>query len=80
MHSENDDRIKHYWKLSHRSYFFKMVDDKEIDEVENLITLPLHLGIFVLQKSKRNINNFIQAINGFYKNDLHFTGTDSLYF
>ena len=41
--------------------------------------MPLHLGAFVLSNSKRMMNNFIQAINGFYTNDVCYTDTDSLY-
>ena len=41
--------------------------------------MPLHLGAFVLSKSKRIMNNFIHAINGFYTNDVYYTDTDSLY-
>ena len=40
--------------------------------------MPLHLGAFVLSNSKRIMNNFIHAINGFYTNDVYYTGTDSL--
>ena len=41
--------------------------------------MPLHLGRFVLSNSKRNMNNFIHAINGFYTNDVYYTDTDILY-
>ena len=41
--------------------------------------MPLHLGAFVLSNSKRIMNNFIHAINGFYTNDVFYTDTDSLY-
>ena len=41
--------------------------------------MPLHLGVFVLSNSKRVMNNFIHAINGFYTNDVYYTDTDSLY-
>ena len=48
-----------------------MVDDKGLqEEVKKLITLPLHLGVFVLSNSKRSMNNFIHAINGFFTNDV----------
>ena len=43
-------------------------------------TMPIHLGAFVLSNSKRIMNNFIHAINGFYTNDVYYTDTDSLYF
>ena len=41
--------------------------------------MPLHLGAFVLSNSKRIMNNFIHAINGFYTNVVFYTDTDSLY-
>ena len=41
--------------------------------------MPLHLGAFVSSNSKRIMNNFIHAINGFYTNDVYYTDTDSLY-
>ena len=57
-----------------------MVDDAGLeDEVKKLNALPLHLGAFVLSNSKRIMNNFIQAINGFSTNDVYYTDTDSLY-
>ena len=57
-----------------------MIDDKGLeDEVKKLNTMPLHLGAFVLSNSKRIMNNFIHAINGFYTNDVYYTDADSLY-
>ena len=41
--------------------------------------MPLHLGAFVLSNSKRTMNNFIHAIDGFYTNDVYYSDTDSLY-
>ena len=41
--------------------------------------MPLHLGVFVLSNSKRNLNNFTHAIDRFYKNDLYYEDTDSMY-
>ena len=58
----------------------KKIDDEGLkDEVENINTMPLHLGSFVLRISKRIMNNIIHAINGFYTNDLYYEDTDSLY-
>ena len=57
-----------------------MIDDAGLeDHVKKLNTMPLHLGAFVLSNSKRTLNNFIHAINGFYTNDVYYTDTDSLY-
>ena len=80
MMSEYDERVKDYWRISHGKYIVKMIDDAGLeDEVKKLNTMPLHLGAFVSSKSKRNMNNSIHAINGFYTNDVYYTDTDSLY-
>ena len=80
MMSEYDERVKDYWKISGINYIVKMIDDAGLeDEVRKLNTMPLHLGAFVLSKSKGVMNNSIHAINGFYTNDVYYTDTDSLY-
>ena len=80
MQTEYDERVEDYWKISGINYIVKMIDDKGLeDEVKKLNTMPLHLGAFVLSNSKRIMNNFIHAINGFYTNDVYYTDTDSLY-
>ena len=80
MMSENDERVKDYWKISGINYIVKMIDDAGLEEeVKKLNTMPPHLGAFLLSNSKRIMNNFIHAINGFYTNDVYFTDTDSLY-
>ena len=58
----------------------KVVDDEGLkEEVKKLSTMPLHLGAFVLSISKRNMNNFIHTINGFYAIDSYYGDTESLY-
>ena len=42
-------------------------------------TLPLQLAVFILSNSKRILNKFIHAIDGFHTNDVFYTDTDSLY-
>ena len=49
------------------------------DKVKKVNTMPLHLGVFVKSNSKRIMNNFIHANNGFYTNGVYCTDTDSLY-
>ena len=78
--TEYDERVKDYWKISGIIYTVKMIDDAGLEEeVKKLNTMPLHLGVFVLSNSKRIMNNFIHAINGFYTNDVYYTDTDSSY-
>ena len=80
MQTEYDERVKDYWRISGINYIVKMIDDAGLeDEVKKLNTMPLHLGAFVLSNSKRIMNNFIHAINGFYTNNVYHTDTDSLY-
>ena len=44
-----------------------MIDNKGLEEeVKKLETMPLHLGAFVLSKSKRIMTKFIHAISGFH--------------
>ena len=77
---EFSGRVIDYWKISHRNYFVKMIDDKELEnDVIKLKTMPLHLGAFALSNSKRIMNNFINAINGFDTNVVYYTDTDFLY-
>ena len=80
MMTEYDERVKDYWKIYGIIYIVKLIDDAGLeDEVEKLNTMPLHLGAFVLSNSKRIMNSFIYAFNGFYTNDVYYTDTDSLY-
>ena len=78
--SENDERVKTFWKISGNNYIVKMVDDAGLeDEVKKLNTMALQLGAFLLSNSERIMNSFIHAIIGFYANDVFYTDTDSLY-
>ena len=80
MMSDNDERVRDYWKISGINYIVKMIDDAGLeDKVKKLNTMPLHLRAFVLSNSKKIMNNFIHAIIGFYTNDVYDTDTDSLY-
>ena len=58
----------------------KFKDDEGLqDEVKKVNTMPLHMGAFLLSSIKGLMNNSIQAIDGFSKNDVYYTDTDSLY-
>ena len=80
MQTEYDERVLDYQKINHGNYIVKMKDDEGLeDEVKKANTLPLQLAVFILSNSKRIMNNFIHAIDGFYNNDVYYTDTDSLY-
>lgn len=40
---------------------------------------PTFIGLYILQQSRRIMNNFIHAIDGFRNNRVYYTDTDSLY-
>ena len=66
MMSEDDERVKDYWRMLHGNYIIKTTDDAGLeDELKNLKTMPLHLGAFVLSNSKRIMDKFIHAIKRF---------------
>ena len=80
MMLEYDERVLDYQKINYGNYIFKMKDDEGLkDEIKKANTLPLQLAVFILSNSKRLMNNFIHAIDGFYTNDVYYTDTDSLY-
>ena len=46
MMTENDERVKYYWRISNGKYFVEMIDDAGLeDELKKLNTMPLHLGV-----------------------------------
>ena len=60
-----------YWKLPSGNYIGKLKKDDVLDggnDVKN--TLPIHQGAFILSNNKRNMNNFIREINGFYNKNI----------
>ena len=80
MMTEYDERVLDYQKINHANYIVKLIDDEGLqDEVKKVNTLPLQLTVFILSNSKRMMNNFIHAIDGFYTNDVFYTDCDSLY-
>ena len=80
MMAEYDERVLDYEKNFHGIYIVKLKHEEgKKDEVKKVNTSPLHLAVFILSNSKRIMNNFIHAIDGFYTNDVYYTDTDSLY-
>ena len=80
MKTEFDENVLEYWKIPNGNYIVKMKKDDGLDydsDVKN--TLPAVFGAFILNNSKRNMNNFIREINGFYNNSIYYGDTDSLY-
>ena len=80
MFTEYDESVKDCWRISHGNCFIRMIDDAGLeDEVQKVNTLPLQLAALTLWNSKRIMNNFLHANNGFCTNNVYYTDTDSLY-
>ena len=80
MMIEYDERVLDYQKINHGNYIVKLKDDEGLEgEIKKCNTLPLQLAVLILSNSKRIMNNFIHAIDGFYSNDVYYTDTVSLY-
>ena len=80
MQTEYDEIVSDYQIIKYGIYIVTKKDDEGLqDEVKKVNTSPLQLAVFMLSNSKRKMNNFIHAINGFYSNDVYYTDTDSLY-
>ena len=80
MQTEYDERVLDYHIFKYGNYFVEKKDEEGLeDEVRKANTLPLQLAVFILSNSKRKMNNFKHANDGFYSNDVYYTDTDSLY-
>ncbi|ESO98773.1 hypothetical protein LOTGIDRAFT_158719 [Lottia gigantea] len=77
-----DSHVKSYPKVNETQYIVEInEEEKEFDCTPPKCTrlTASHLGSFVLSHSKKIINNFIHVIDGFYKPEIYYTDTDSLY-
>ena len=80
MKTEFDENVLDYWNLPNGNYIVKMKKDDGLDDVCDIKnTLPAVLGAFILSNSRQIMNKFIREKNGFYKNNIYYTDTDSLY-
>ncbi|ESP03287.1 hypothetical protein LOTGIDRAFT_171633 [Lottia gigantea] len=77
-----DSHVKSYPKVNETQYIVEInEEEKEFDCTPPKSTrlTPSQLGSFVLSHSKKIMNNFIHVIDGFYKPEICYTDTDSLY-
>ena len=66
MMTEYDERVLDYQKIKYRNYIVKLKDDEGLEgEVKKFTTLPLQLALFILSNSRRFLNSFVHAIDGF---------------
>ncbi|ESO91120.1 hypothetical protein LOTGIDRAFT_153554 [Lottia gigantea] len=82
LKANNDSHVINYEKVNDSQFIVKInEEEKEFDctPPKSIRLTPSHLGSFVLSHSKKIMNNFIHVIDGFYKPEIYFTDTDSLY-
>ncbi|ESO88608.1 hypothetical protein LOTGIDRAFT_165392 [Lottia gigantea] len=72
-----DSHVIHYERVNDSQYIVE--EEKEFIPPKSTRLTPSHLGLFVLSHSKKIMNNFIRVIDGFYKPEIYYTDTDSLY-
>ncbi|ESP04438.1 hypothetical protein LOTGIDRAFT_170831 [Lottia gigantea] len=77
-----DSHVINYEKVNETQYIVEInEEEREFDcspPKSTRLTL-CHSGSFVLSHSKKIMNNFIHVIDGFYKPEIYYTDTDSLY-
>ena len=80
MKTEYDENVLDYKKLSNGNINCK---DEKIegldDDFDNKITSLAHLVAFISSNSKGIMKNFFRGVSAFYKNNVFYTDTDSLY-
>ncbi|ESO84692.1 hypothetical protein LOTGIDRAFT_168560 [Lottia gigantea] len=75
-----DSHVKSYEKVNDSQYIVEInEEEKEFIPPKSTRLTPSHLGSFVLSHSKKIMNNVIRVIDGFYKPEIYYTDTDSLY-
>ena len=66
METEYDENVLDYRKSPNGNYIVKIKEDDGLEDNNDVkITMPSHLGAFILSNSKRIMNNFVGEINGF---------------
>ena len=79
MMTEYDEIVFDYQKIIHGNSILQMKDDEGLEDgVKKVKTLPIQLAVSILSNSKRNMNNFLHAIDGFYTIDVYYTDIDFL--
>ena len=79
---EYDKSVKEIIPLENETYVIKkhIHEGKDDFGLANKInTMPSHMGSYILSHSKRLMNEVIAHIDGFYKNNIYYSDTDSIY-
>ena len=80
MKTEFDENVLEYWKLPDANYIVKMKKGDGLDDDCDIeTTLPEVLGAFILGNNRRIIDKFIREKKRFFKINIFYTDSDSLY-
>ena len=80
METEYDGKVLGFWRLPNGIYTVKLKIDDGLGEKKNVKNiLPSQLEAFILSNSEAIKNKFIREINEFYKKNIFYTYTASLY-
>ena len=82
MKENFDDRVKEWFPLKNGNLIKKLEEDEGVDDYDkekSINTIPSQFGKNILSRSKRLMNDVNKEIDGFYKNRIYYTDTDSLY-
>ena len=79
MNTEFDGRVSDYWRLPNGEYKVKLKQNEGlVFEPDSKITMPAHLGSFILSNSERIMSIFIREFIGFKTTNVKHTDSDSL--
>ena len=79
MKMDCDENVLNYWNSPNGNYILEMKKTRDYMMILISKFLRALLGTFILSKSKRNMNDFIWEINGFFNSSFYYGDTDSLY-
>ena len=80
LSTDFDDRVSNYWRIPIGENFSGLKQDEGLEcQTDLKNTMPAHLGSFVLNNSRRIMNNFAPEKNGFKFNKGYHTDTDGIF-
>ena len=82
MREKLDVRIKERFPLKNGNLIVKLEDYEGVDNYDrakSVNTMPSHFVSYILSHNNWLMNDVIRQIDGFYKNSIYYTDTNSLY-
>ena len=82
MKDDFDSRVKEWWAMKKGNLKVKLEDDAGVDDqdlAKSNNQMFFHPGSYILDHSKRLMNNVVIKINGFYSNNIYYADRQFLY-